>query len=644
MTLRRQLFWGISLMFFLIFAGVTFQSIHASRGYLRQQLASHAQDAATALAHNLADALARNDRGLADAQVASMFDRGYYQQIYVLSTQGTPLVTRSLPPVIEGVPTWFKRLIHIPTPPGESFLSSGWRQLGRVVVISQPTFAYQYLWKSAVEMSMLMGSAFLISILATHFFLRVILTPLHRIESAAEAICNKDFTPITPLPSAKELRSVVVAMNDASRRISAMLESETSRAEGFRQDAYMDPVTRIANRRSFDLCLLRTVQEESGGDGSILAVLEIDGLKNLNLTQGHPAGDGLLANIAGKSGQAVPDAFMARIGGGSFAFIWTDKTYEDLAPGIKALLHEICQEYSSLVGAGSLSFQIGATSIHATETPGAILARADLAIEMARQGGGNKLERVLEATLPFMGSTNWRTVIDQALSSHSWSFLSQAVKALKDGQVIHHEVFSRIKDAEGRELPAHHVIPMAHRHQFMSRMDKALIEDLLTKMNLTGEASPHFAINISLQAIEDNEFVEWLESQLSVLGKATERLSFELPESAFLKSPKYVSRFRQMLRARGAHMGIDQFGMGIKPLGLLRELKPDYVKLDGGLIGELDQNADTRQVISGIVQVAHALDVAVIAMRVEQPESVRELEKLGVDGGQGFLFGKLTPI
>lgn len=152
MTLRRQLFFGLSIVFLLICGSLLLVTVNATRDYLEQQLASHAQDTATALTRVLGEAVAKDDRVLAETQIAAVFDRGYFQQIAVLSTGGARLVGRELPPRIEGVPAWFTGLFSLKTPTGEAFLTSGWRQLGKVVVVSQPTFAYRHLWQSTVGM------------------------------------------------------------------------------------------------------------------------------------------------------------------------------------------------------------------------------------------------------------------------------------------------------------------------------------------------------------------------------------------------------------------------------------------------------------------------------------------------------------
>ena len=89
MTLRRQLFLGISLICLMIFIGMAVLGISGTRAYLEEQLGSHAQDAASSLVHPLSQSLGSSDDVLAETQIATLFDRGYFQRIAVFSADGT---------------------------------------------------------------------------------------------------------------------------------------------------------------------------------------------------------------------------------------------------------------------------------------------------------------------------------------------------------------------------------------------------------------------------------------------------------------------------------------------------------------------------------------------------------------------------
>ena len=140
MTLFRQLILGVSLLFFGSLAGIEAIYLVNARTQLQEQLGAQAQDAATSLSIRLAALGSLQDKVLVETMVNPVFDRGYFEEIRVVSASGEILVRKSLPLGMGEVPPWFVSLFPIHAPGAQSLVSSGWRQLGRVVVVSQPYF------------------------------------------------------------------------------------------------------------------------------------------------------------------------------------------------------------------------------------------------------------------------------------------------------------------------------------------------------------------------------------------------------------------------------------------------------------------------------------------------------------------------
>ena len=640
MTLRHQLFWGIGLIFFLLFGGLVIQSVNTSRDYLHQQTSAHVQDVAAALANDLAAPLALGDREQVKAGVDVVFRRGEYQLIQVSTFQGGAIVERRLPLQVEDVPAWFVRIVKIMNPRGDAIVSLGPQGYGRVTVENRAADAYQHLWRSTREIASLLGGAFLLSLLLLHLFLRRILEPLSQVESAAEAICDKRFLVIETIPRAQELKRVVFAMNGASRLISSLLDVEAERTEGFRRDSFTDPVTCLENRRSFNLQLARVLGEDLPLEGAMLAVLEIDGLREFNLSHGHMEGDALLKDVAtqARNRLAGDQAILARIGGAAFAFFNPDMDPGKARDVLDDMLGHLAEAWPS--GDSPLRFQAGMVACKPGYLPGTALGQADLALEKSRQSGGNRCGVLTEA-LPEgspQGSTAWRVLIEHALAAGRWNLLAQPVLGNR-GSVMHFEITSRLLNKDGQALSPEHFIPMAQRHQMMAAVDKSVVQKILDHVTDPTREPRSFAINLSRQAIGDRVFLEWLESRLLTLGGLAERVDFEVSEIICQRAPQDVLRLRSLLRARGSRLGMDQFGFTPSSIPDLRTILPDYIKLDGALTRELALNADVRQVLKGIVQIAHSLEILVIAQKVENEQTAALLEEEGTDGGQGYHYG-----
>ena len=641
MTLRRQLLLAISIIFFAVFLGLQLLSVLTTRDYLQQQLASHAQDAATALSRPLEEALAKNDQTLANIQIATLFDRGYYRKIIVLDPAGKVMVSKELSGNKEKVPSWMPVLFDLQTPPGEAFISSGWRQLGKVVVISHPAFAYEYLWRSMKEMAMWMFAMYLVVWGLTVVLLRIILSPLEKIEEVAIAIQAKRFQRIEIVPQTRELQRVVLAMNHMTERMSKLLDEEVAKAENFRREAFIDKVSGLENRHGFDLRLNYLLSEDGRFESAVIFVLEFDGLKEYNHQYGYQQGDALIADVASVMREVASKYgnILGRIGGSSIAAVCIDVDQKALDLLVDALQYRLGQVL--LRASRQVSLVAGAVVFGPAQTRGDIFARADLAIETMRQSANHqiKLSYLEDSETHIAGSHGWRTLIRNALSENRWVLFAQPVMRLQLRQLVHHEVFSRLLDSQGNLVPANQFLPMALRHQLMPEIDQAVISLILEDILKSRTTYKNIAVNVSLQSMESQDFCNWLMACLKTAPELAKRLSVEVSEFSCSREPAVTRKFVSLLRDAGVRFGVDHFGLDAQALSFIREVPPDYIKLDGGLIQEVADNESNRAHLRAIVKFAQSLGISLIAQNVESETSLQLLIADQIECGQGFYFG-----
>src|SRR6185369_6139501 len=298
MTLYRQLLLGVSLLFFVLLAGVEAIYLSNSRAQLEQQLASNAQDAATALALRLGSLKDLGDRAAVETIINPVFDRGYFQEIRVLSPGGETLSRRALPPEDGEVPAWFATAFSLNAPGAQSLVSSGWRETGRVLVLSHPHFAYQQLWRTGTQTLAWMLAVYAVALLLVTGFLAMLLRPLREMERTAAAIARHDYQVIDRMPRARELASVVAAMNRMSVSIRRTVEGEAARAEALRKAAFIDPLSSLYNRLGFKHQLRSLLK--SGGDvaSGSLAIVEFQKFGEFNARVGFQRGDEVIALLA----------------------------------------------------------------------------------------------------------------------------------------------------------------------------------------------------------------------------------------------------------------------------------------------------------------------------------------------------------
>ncbi len=651
MTLRRQLFWAISLVFFVIFVGLLFFSIKSTRNYLEQQLGSHAQDAATSLTLPLSMSLGKGDMVLAQTQVESVFDRGYFKRIVVISPTAEVLITRELPEKIGNVPLWFSGVFPLTASGGESFISSGWRQLGKVIVVSQPVFAYQYLWSTSLEIAAWMFVTYLVALLLMYFLLHFILRPLKSIEHAAKAIQQRRFEQIQTMPRARELARVVRAMNAMSRRISVILNAEADRAEGFRRQVFHDALTGLDNRRSFDLRLNELLEGKEGiANGAVIA-LEVNHLKEFNAGHSYGQGDALLKDLAISAKELLGHqaVILGRLGGASLAFVLVDVRPDEFAGICNRLNRRLQSRLNEFAGtthdANDISLSMGTVYFQGGEQRSHIMARVDLAIEAARQTGNNEAQVFSETSeeIDAMGSHGWRDLILNALQENRWILMGQPVVHMHNGTHLHQEVMLRLVDKSGHWVAASKFIPMAMRHRFMADVDRAVLTLVLRRLQGANFAGTALAVNISPQSVQNRSFMGWLGKELAGLGKNASRLHFELSRYGCSLDMEAARQFAQLVRRSGAKFGIDRFGLDPNSLQTLRLLPPDYVKLDDVLVSETGNDEAAVLLVNSMVTLAHSMDVLVISQGVETAEQATLLRS-NHDYGQGYYFGEPTQL
>lgn len=645
MTLRNQFFLLLCTLFLAVLGVIFAVSVSGTRNYLEQQLASHAQDAATAMSVTLGQSIGKGDEVLAKAQVASVFDRGFFKSIKVLSQDRSELFSRVLPVKIEGVPEFFVAAFPIDTAAGEAFIGSGWKQLGKVLVESQPTYAYQHLWRTSTTMLGWLALIYAAALALAYTVLHFILKPLRAIEKTAIDVQAKRFEQITERPRAPELARVVGAMNQMSRKVGEMLDAETAKVVSLHKQAYEDELTGLLNRRGFELRLTELLGGEQQFSLAAIVAVEIDDMRMLNREYGFPAGEFVMRCIvdaARKAFDEAPLGILARSNEFAFSFVASEVTYEkvvELATEHRRVLMELLSEHKP---AEMVAINMGVAFFRKTDKRSDIFARADLAVETARQTERNGFFILNDKPDEHssLGSFGWRTLIQTALVESRWRLLRQPVMSLSDPEtVLQGECMARLVDAKGELVPAANFMPMAARHRLMPEVDRAMVTLAFEHLQDNVVDGAMVAVNLSPQSMADSEFMDWFENKLSSLEQGASRLAIEVSEFGALRNLSATLKVRDLVRSKHGKFGIDHFGLDIQALKLLRDVVPDYVKLVGSLMSELDAVESVSDMLLSFVSLAHSLDVTVIAQQVEHAEQLAVLKDAKVDAGQGYFFG-----
>ena len=641
MTLYKQLVMSISMLFMLMFFGTLGVNIHTTRVFLQNQLASHAQDTATSLGLSLSQYSITDDLATMELMINAIFDRGYYDKIVLVSIEDTVLLEKSLSEMPETVPAWVASWVTFDVPEASAKVMSAWSQGGTVWVKSHTGYAYEEFWKTTVRLSQwfllsAMGVLVLVSL-----GLRLLLLPLKRVQEQADAVANRDYQIQHSLPRTLELRSVVVAMNQMTEQVKSTFQEQAKSTERMREMAYQDNVTGLGNRRFFLNQLKSRVARIEPGENQVLCLIQLVDLKKINDTSGFEAGDQFVKEAAKRLLEALPpSALVARIAGADFALL----TVIDDALSVASIAAALCQTLTQLHTQGLTPnpnvCYLGATMISHAATSGGLLAEADLALRVAQsKNAANQwhvhAEETQQTLTQGLGRMEWGQFVRDIIAAKHIQLYTQKVLKQDSKTLLHHEILVRLVDNTGKVWSAGAVIPMAEQFGLMGSLDQLKIQQMIAYL----EQHPShevYAVNLYSAAMQDARFMQWLQTTLGQQRHIAQRLVFEFSEYGVVQQLDALKSFVQSLRELGCGFGLDHFGQAFTSFGYLNSLQPDYVKIDGGYIGDIVHNRDDQFFVESLCHVAHSLDILAIAEWVEEAAQAELLAQLGIDAIQGY--------
>ena len=646
MSLFKQLLLAICLFLVVAFTGSFMVSLESSRTQYVNQLRSHAQDAATALALSLTPNI--DDPAMVELLVSSIFDSGYYASIRVVDVKtDQTIVERNGAPTVSNVPDWFVKLIGLEPAGGDALVSRGWEQAARVEVVSHPMFAVAKLWQSALgSLGWLLVCGAVSAVLGA-LLLRRQLKPLDYMVKQSHAIARREFLSLPDLPRTPELRRVVQAMNQMVEKLKALFQEQAERSEKLRAESYQDNLTGLANRRYFEMQLNNRVSNPEQASSGYLLLLRVQDLAGLNQRLGGQRTDELLKAVGEQLSRECakyPETqnLVTRIRGGEFAV---------LAPGL--VREEALQLAQNLDSALSSLHATGATDVAAVasiglapfahgDSPQAVLSLGDQALAQAEGQGEQNWACIDQSLNADVGDDHhaWHRLLDQALSQQRFELYFQPVVATQDTQlVLHYKVLSRLLDEHGQTVPAGRFLPWLERFGWTARLDRLMLERVLEQMK---EHEDSLALNLSSATLADPQALNKIFEILRAHSNLGPRLTLEIGEEQ-LPEQAVLEQLTRRLRELGFSLSLQRFGGRFSMIGNLARLGLAYLKIDGSYIRAIDQESDKRLFIEAIQRAAHSIDLPLIAERVETEGELKVIREMGIFGVQGQLFGEPAP-
>jgi EAL domain-containing protein (putative c-di-GMP-specific phosphodiesterase class I) len=282
--------------------------------------------------------------------------------------------------------------------------------------------------------------------------------------------------------------------------------------------------------------------------------------------------------------------------------------------------------------AGERALPVGATSLDPGESLSLLLSRTDAALAAAEINEAASVQVVNKdaAAQPFSDLNSWRTALTEALDAKALKLAEYPVVD-SFGKLLHFEAPVRLLIG-GDWLAAGVVMRWAARLGLMSRLDGDVVKAALQKIS-QGEES--LGINISAEALCDEEFCAGLRKQLQQNAEFAARLWIEVPEAGAFR---HLAEFRAMclaVKPFGTKIGLDHVGYQFSRIGDLHDLGLDYIKIDAAFIRDIEDNPGSQAFLRGLCMIAHSIGLTTIAEGVQTQAELDILPGFGVDGMTG---------
>ncbi|HRK97467.1 MAG TPA: EAL domain-containing protein [Alphaproteobacteria bacterium] len=228
--------------------------------------------------------------------------------------------------------------------------------------------------------------------------------------------------------------------------------------------------------------------------------------------------------------------------------------------------------------------------------------------------------------------------LKRMISHQDFQLKFQPIVMMNTLKVSHHEVLVRFNT----DNSPFEMITMCEDIGLSPDMDLAICRQSLkfADQNRKKTNIGHLAVNLSGQSIQNEIFVKKLMAALDEYPEAAKHLMFEITESSEIKDLEKVDGYIQNLRKKGYQICLDDFGAGAASFQYLHKLHVDGIKIDGAYVRTVLTSPRDATMVKNMVQMCHEMDVYVVAEMIETQEQKAFLDSIGVDKGQGWLFGK----
>lgn len=416
---------------------------------------------------------------------------------------------------------------------------------------------------------------------------------------------------------------------------------------------HADPLTGLSTRQDFRERLARILVDAKQAESVGVLLIDVDQFKKVNASYGQGAGDALIQLIAARIRSVISEQqYVARIGGNEFAIVFqnTEESVEsECRACIEKLIQSMAKPFPVAQHAIRMDISIGVVTNKELEiTVDAILANADMAMRIAKSEKGSNFQfYTRDMTDAAQKILKLKSEIRRAVRNEEFELYYQPRIDIKSNRVVGAEGLVRWNHPTRGLLYPAAFISVAEDSGLIVPLGYWVLHQACKDLNVlaeVGHPEVQLAVNVSFKQFQDRNFVQTVANILGNQGITEGRLEFELTETTMMIEGLAVDQSLRRLNELGIDISLDDFGTGYSSFAHIQRLPISTLKIDRSFVGSVTSNEDDATIVKAIINLAHSLNMQVIAEGAETAEQIEFLRLNKCDQVQGHFFSEAVSL
>lgn len=415
--------------------------------------------------------------------------------------------------------------------------------------------------------------------------------------------------------------------------------------------AYYDILTGLPNRTYLNEKLKKELEiSKTYGIEGVVFFIDVDNFKILNDTFGHGFGDKILIDIGKRFTALVGnDKFIARLGGDEFIILLKDINDKEI---IDNIVNEIISSFEKTFHIEEKEFYL-TISIGVTLYPkdgdnlDELLKNADTAMYKAKDSGRARYvyfeKNMNEKSFEKMQMQN---KLRNAIEKNELVLYYQPKVDLKNNEIIEYEALIRWVSPDYGFVPPDRFIGIAEESGLISKLGAWVFEkacEFSKKINNNLEKDIIVSVNVSVVELMNANYISTIKKIFEKIEVDPKLIGIEITETALMESFETNEAILNELIELGIQVSLDDFGTGYSSLNYLKKIPTNILKIDKSFVDDIKNDEIDETIIKAIIEIAHKLNLEVVAEGVETEEQKKKLKEYKCDQIQGYLISKPLP-